>query len=63
MGHSHLSTSLGYSCRRNSTSLGYSRRCEQVEEDLWCEESDDHPTKLEEKATAGTVTAGGYVEV
>jgi len=35
----------------------------QVEEDLWCEESDNHPTKLEEKATGGTVTSGGYVEV
>ena len=35
----------------------------QVEEDLWCEESDDHPRNLEEKPTGGSVTSGGYVEV
>ena len=35
----------------------------QVEQDLWCEESKDHPGHLEEKATDGGVTSGGYVEV
>ena len=36
--------------------------CEE-EQALWCEESDEHPRHLDEKATGGGVTFGGYIEV
>ena len=36
--------------------------CEE-EQDLWCDESDEHPRHLDEKATGSGVTFGGYVEV
>jgi hypothetical protein len=36
--------------------------CEE-EQELRCEESDDHPRHLKEKATDGGVTYGGYVKV
>ena len=36
--------------------------CEE-EQDLWCEESDEHPRHLDEKATGDSVSSGGYVEV
>ena len=35
----------------------------EVKQDLRCEESEDHPKPLGEKATGGGVTFGGYVEV
>ena len=35
----------------------------EVKQDLRCEESEDHPKHLGEKATGGGVTFGGYVEV
>ena len=35
----------------------------KVEQELWCEESDQHPRHLEENATGGGVTSGGYVKV
>ena len=35
----------------------------EVEQELWCEESEDHPRNLEEKATGGGVTSGWYVKV
>ncbi len=35
----------------------------EVKQDLRCEESEDHPRHLEEKATGGSVTSDGYVKV
>ena len=35
----------------------------EVEQELWCEESDDHPKHLEEKAMGVGVMSGGYVKV
>ena len=35
----------------------------KVEQELRCEESDEHPRHLEEKATSGGVTLDGYVKV
>ena len=35
----------------------------EVEQDLRCDESDEHPRHLDEKATGDGVTFGGYVEV
>ena len=35
----------------------------EVEQDLWCEESKDHPKHLKENATGGGVTSGGDVKV
>ena len=35
----------------------------EVEQDFRCEESDEHPSHLEEKATGGGVTSDGYVKV
>lgn len=50
----------GLLCQKASTnSLTY---CD-VEESLWCNESNDHPTTLEEKARDESVACGGYVEV
>ena len=36
--------------------------CEE-EQELRCDESDEHPRHLDEKATGGGVTFGGYVKV
>ena len=44
------------------TSLNPFIYCE-VEQDLRCEESEEHPRHLVEKATGGGVTSDGYVEV
>ena len=35
----------------------------KVEQELRCEESDEHPRHLEEKATSGGVTLDGYVKM
>jgi hypothetical protein len=35
----------------------------EVKQELWCEESDDHPSHLEEKTTGGGLTFGRYVKV
>ena len=35
----------------------------EVEQELRCEESDEHPRQVEEKATGVGVTSAGYVEV
>ena len=35
----------------------------EVKQDLRCEESKYHPKHLSEKATGGSVTFGGYIEV
>jgi len=35
----------------------------EVEQELWVEERDEHPKQLEEKATPGALTFGGYVKV
>jgi hypothetical protein len=47
---------------QQNTSIDPFIYCE-VEQDLRCEESDEHPRHLEEKATGGGVTSGGYVKV
>ena len=35
----------------------------KVEQGLWCEKSEEHPSDLEEKAMGGSVTSGRYVKV
>ena len=35
----------------------------EVEQGLWCEESNDHPKQLGENATGGGVTSGGHAKV
>jgi hypothetical protein len=47
---------------QQSTSTNPFIYCE-VEQKLRCEESDDHPRHLEDKATGGGVTSGRYVKV
>jgi hypothetical protein len=49
-------------CLQQNTSTNPFIYCE-IEQDLWCEESDDHPSHLEEKTTGGGLTFGRYVKV
>ena len=35
----------------------------KVEQELRCEESDEHPRHLDEKATGGGITSDGYIKV
>ena len=47
---------------QQNTSLNPFIYC-KIEEELRCDESDEHPRHLDEKATGDGVTFGGYVEV
>ena len=47
---------------QQNTSLNPFIYC-KIEEELRCDESDEHPRHLDEKAMGSSVTFGGYVEV
>ena len=60
-GLSQMWVELEHSLQQN-TSIDPFIYCE-VEQDLWCEECKDHPRRLKENTTGGSVTTGGYVKV
>ena len=66
--HAREHTGLGqtwvetqYFLQKNTSSDSFGYR--EIEQELRCEESEDHPRQLEEKATGAGVTSDGYIEV